>query len=75
MALDNMAGREGYRTVLGDNLRAALVMVLGCCALVGLAFGAMVVLTSPDGWLTKAANSAMAGESDELMSFNLSSAD
>ena len=75
MALDNMAGRESHRTVLGDNLRAALVMILGCCALVGFAFGAMVVLTSPDGWLTKAANNAVAGEPTELMSFDLSSTD
>jgi hypothetical protein len=75
MALDNMAERESHRTELGDNLRAALIMILGCCALVGFAFGAMVVLTSPDGWLTKAANSAMAGESAEFVSFDLSSAD
>ena len=75
MSLDNMAGRESHGSVLGDNLRAALVMILGCCALVGFAFGAMVVLTSPDGWLTKAANSAIAGESAELMSFDLSSSE
>jgi hypothetical protein len=70
MALENMTDRENHRTELGDNLRAALIMILGCCALVGFAFGAMVVLTSP-----KAANSAMAGESAELMSFDLSAAD
>jgi hypothetical protein len=75
MALENMTDRENHRTELGDNLRAALIMILGCCALVGFAFGAMVVLTSPDGWLTKAANSAIAGESAELMSFDLSAAD
>jgi hypothetical protein len=75
MALGNTADRKSYRTELGDNLRAALIMILGCCALVGFAFGAMVVLTSPDGWLTKAANSAIAGESAEVVSFDLSSAD
>ncbi len=75
MALDNMADDKGHRTELGDNLRAALVMILGCCTLVGLAFGAMVVLTSPDGWLTKAANSAMASEPAELITFDISAAD
>ena len=75
MALDNMTDRESHRTELGDNLRAALVMILGCCAFVGLAFGVMVLLTSPGSWVAKAANSAMAGEPAALVSFDLSSAD
>jgi hypothetical protein len=42
-----------------DRLRGAVVVVVGAAALVGLAFGGMVMLTSPDGWIMKAANQAM----------------
>ena len=58
------------RSRLNDNIRGALIVVLGSAALVGLAFGAMVMLTSPDGWATKAARSAMSGESTSLISLN-----
>jgi hypothetical protein len=59
------------RSRLNDNIRGALVVVLGSAALVGLAFAAMVVLTSPEGWATKAAQSAMSGEpaSTSLITF------
>ena len=58
------------RSRRNDNIRGALVVVLGSAALVGLAFGAMVVLTAPDGWVTKAAKSAMSGEPTALVSFS-----
>ena len=58
------------RSRLNDNIRGAMVVVLGSAALVGLAFGAMVVLTSPDGWATKAAQSAVSGESTSLISLS-----
>ncbi len=44
---------------LDGNIRGAVVVVVGAAALVGLAFGGMVMLTSPDGWIMKAANQAM----------------
>ena len=42
-----------------DNIRSMLVVVVAGAGLVGLAFGAMTLLTSPDGWVMKAANQAM----------------
>lgn len=42
-----------------EKLRGALVVVVGAAALVGLAFGGMMMLTSPDGWIMKAANQAI----------------
>jgi hypothetical protein len=75
MALDNMADDGSRKFELSYHVRGAVIMVLGCAALVGLAFGAMLLLTSPDGWVTKAANSAISGEQAALVSFDLSSAD
>ncbi len=43
-------------------LQGAFVVMAGCSLVVGLAFGAMVVLTGPDGWITKAANTALLGD-------------
>ena len=74
MALNNMAENHAHRLRLNEHARGAVIMVLGCAALVGLAFGAMVLLTSPDSWVAKAANSAIAGEQPALVSFDLSSA-
>jgi hypothetical protein len=51
---------EAHKVRFDENLRGVVVMVGGAVALVGLAFGAMVMFTSPDGWLSKAANSAAA---------------
>jgi hypothetical protein len=47
---------------IGDHARGVIVLVIGVLMLVGLAFGGMVALTSPEGWVTKAANSAMSDE-------------
>jgi len=49
-----------HRFHLNDNVRGALIVVIASAGLVGLAFGAMMMLTSPDGWVMKAANQAMA---------------
>jgi len=71
MALKNLAhgaGDEDHKFRLDENARGALVVVVGSVALVGLAWGAMIVLTSPDGWVTKAANSAVTGEGAQLIS-------
>lgn len=53
------AEHEARRPVFDEKIRGALVVVIGAAALVGLAFGVMVMLTSPDGWIMKAANQAM----------------
>lgn len=37
-----------------------VVMALGSASLIGIAYCAMVLLTSPDGWIMKAASQAMA---------------
>lgn len=42
-----------------DNIRSMLVVVVAGAGLIGLAYGAMTMLTSPDGWVMKAANQAM----------------
>ncbi|MFT3722470.1 MAG: hypothetical protein QM773_02700 [Hyphomonadaceae bacterium] len=42
-----------------ENFRSALVVLLGSAGIIGIAFGAMMMLTSPDGWVMKAANQAM----------------
>ena len=57
------AGDEAPRRFkLGDNARGAIIMIAGALALMGLAFGGMLLLTSPNGWVTKAANGAVSGE-------------
>jgi hypothetical protein len=48
-----------HRFHIDEKIRGALVVVIGSAGLVGLAFGAMLMLTSPDGWVMKAANQAM----------------
>jgi hypothetical protein len=75
MALDNTTDRNSHKFHVSDHLRGAAVMLLGCVVLVGLAFGAMVLLTSPDSWVMKAANNAISGEQTSLVSFDLSSAE
>jgi hypothetical protein len=71
MALKNLAhdaDHEDHKIWLDENFRGAVIVVVGSVALVGLAWGAMMMLTSPDGWVTKAANSAVAAESAQLIS-------
>lgn len=68
------ADHAEHKIRFDDNLRGAIVVVLGAVALVGMAFGAMVVLTSPDGWVTKAANTAISGESAQLTNFGAAEA-
>ena len=54
----------GRKFQLDERMRGVLVMVLGTGALVGIAYGAMTLITAPDGWAMKAAN-ATAGETAE----------
>jgi hypothetical protein len=59
------------RLWLNENVRGALVMAVSVAVLIGISFGAMVVLTSPDGWVTKAAQGAVSGEqAPMLMSYD-----
>ena len=44
---------------IDENFRSALVVLIGSAGIIGIAFGAMMMLTSPDGWVMKAANQAM----------------
>lgn len=44
-------------------LQGGLVVLAGCAMLVGLSFAVMVALTGPNGWLTRAANTALLGDS------------
>ncbi|MDP3736554.1 MAG: hypothetical protein Q8R02_04145 [Hyphomonadaceae bacterium] len=64
-----------HRIPVSENIRGAIVLVLASAALVGLAFGVMLLLTSPDGWASKAAQSAASGEDVSLISYDVSSAD
>jgi hypothetical protein len=59
---------EEQKFELGENLRGAMIVVAGSVALIGLAWGAMMALTSPDGWVTKVANTAVSGDT-QLVSF------
>jgi len=42
-----------------ENVHCALAVTIAAVAFVGLAFGVMMVLASPDGWVMKAASQAM----------------
>ncbi len=42
-----------------DAVRGAAVVFMGAAMMIGMAYGAMAILTSPDGWVMKAANQAM----------------
>jgi hypothetical protein len=71
MASKNLAHEaesEGHKFQFDENLRGAVIVVVGSVALVGLAWGAMTMLTSPDGWVTKVANSAVEAQSAQLIS-------
>jgi hypothetical protein len=52
-----------------ENLRGLLILIAASAALVAIAYGAMMALTSPGGWATKVAGDAMAGETAVLTSF------
>ena len=61
--------------VFDENFRSALVVLIGSAGIVGLAFGAMMMLTSPDGWVMKAANQAMTtAQQGTLASYNVADA-
>jgi hypothetical protein len=54
---------------LDERVRGVVVMVAGVAALVGIAYGAMTLITAPDGWAMKAANApASEGAPEQLAS-------
>ncbi len=68
-------GQQQRRLPFDENFRSALVVLVGSAGLVGLAFGAMMMLTSPDGWVMKAANQAMTtAVQGTLASYNMADA-
>jgi len=42
-----------------DGLRNLMIVAIGTTGMVALAIGVMAILTSPDGWVMKAASQAM----------------
>ncbi len=72
MAFEQSASGEHRGLHVSDSVRGVLVVVLSAAGLVGLAYGAMLVLTSPDGWVMQAANQAMAtAQQGTLASYSL----
>lgn len=57
-----------------DALRSAAVVAIGAGMMVAMAFGAMMMLTSPDGWVMKAANQAVStAQQGTLASYDIAS--
>jgi hypothetical protein len=54
---------------LGANIVGALIMIAGSIAVVAFAWGALVAMTSPNGWISIAADKALSGEAVTLTSF------
>jgi hypothetical protein len=52
-------GAEDHKPRDYGPLQGAVVVVVGSALFIGLAFGAMVALTGPNGWATRAANTAL----------------
>ncbi|MBI1359687.1 MAG: hypothetical protein GC155_05315 [Alphaproteobacteria bacterium] len=48
-------------------IQGACVVLAGSALIVGLAFGAMLALTGPDGWITKATRTVMLGDTGAVM--------
>lgn len=65
--------KRGFR--FDENFRSALVVLIGSAGIIGIAFGAMMMLTSPDGWVMKAANQAMmTAQQGTLASYSIADA-
>jgi hypothetical protein len=54
---------------LDERVRGVVVMVVGVAALIGIAYGAMTLLTSEDGWAMRAANAPAAEGASEASQF------
>ena len=68
------ASEAGAPRATHDGLRSAAVVVIGAGMMVAMAFGAMMMLTSPDGWVMKAANQAVStAQQGTLASYDIAS--
>jgi hypothetical protein len=56
---------QGLR--VDDRVRSALVVVGGLSVMIGLAVALMSLLTSPDGWVMKAAKQAMLDQQQQAV--------
>lgn len=52
------SSEEAHR--FNEKMKGAAVVAVGAGLVIALAYGAMLMLTSPDGWVMKAANQAVA---------------
>ena len=60
VSLPTEAGRDATENRrLPEIVRSVGVVVIGAGMMIGMAYGAMTLLTSPDGWVMKAANQAV----------------
>jgi hypothetical protein len=50
---------EQRKFQLDERIRGVLVMIAGMAVLIGVAYGAMTLLTAPDGWAMRAANATV----------------
>ena len=58
--LPTEAGRDAMENRrVPEIVRGAAVVLIGAAMMIGMAYGAMLLLTSPDGWVMKAANQAV----------------
>lgn len=57
---------QQHKVQLDERVRGVVVMVAGIAALVGIAYGAMTLLTAPDGWAVRAANAQVAAPEGAL---------
>ena len=49
---------EQRKSQLDERIRGVIVMIAGMAVLVGVAYGAMTLLTAEDGWAMRAANAS-----------------
>jgi hypothetical protein len=60
VSMPTEAGREAAdNRRIPEAVRGVAVVAIGAALMIGMAFGAMTLLTSPDGWVMKAANQAV----------------
>lgn len=64
---------RGDRRSSLEHMRGAVVVVGGAAVLLGLAYGGIVALTSPDSWMMKAATQAVStAQQGTLASYDVS---
>ena len=56
-----------YETEDHSNLRGLFTLIVCAALLIGLAYGSMVLLTSPDGWVAEATLTSFRGEEPMTM--------